>query len=47
MSNQISSHEDIDRILSLCKTQDDIEGVVILVDDYLGIWGDIGLSRVE
>ena len=47
ISNQIRSHEDIDRILSLCKTQDDIEGVVILVDDYLGIWGDIGLSRVE
>ena len=47
MSNQIRSHEDIDRILSLCKEQDDIEGVVILVDNYLGIWGDIRLSRVE
>ena len=47
VSNQIRSYLDIDSMLAHCKAQDEIEGVVILVDDYLGIWGDIRLSRVE
>ena len=46
ISNQIHGHLDLERVLEYCKKESDIKGVAILVDHYLGIWGDIRLSRV-
>jgi len=47
ISNRIHSYMDMDRVLEFCREEEDIKGVAILVDHYLGIWGDIRLSRVE
>lgn len=47
ISNRIRSHLDLEKSLRWCMKRKCIEGVVILVDDYLGAWGDIRLSRVE
>ncbi|MGA1796556.1 MAG: UPF0280 family protein [bacterium] len=44
VSNRIGSHADMDRVLAWCAHVEGIEGVVILVDHYLGVWGAIELS---
>jgi ApbE superfamily uncharacterized protein (UPF0280 family) len=47
VSNKIKSHLDLEHVLKFCKEKESIEGVVVLVDNYLGAWGTIRLSRVE
>lgn len=47
VSNQIRSHLDIDRGLKNCQGQKGVEGAVILVDQYLGAWGEISLSQAQ
>ncbi|MGA1843250.1 MAG: UPF0280 family protein [bacterium] len=44
VSNRIGSRADLDRVLDWCAHVEDIEGVVILVDHYMGVWGEIELS---
>jgi ApbE superfamily uncharacterized protein (UPF0280 family) len=46
ISNRIKSHLDIENVLDWCLEKESIEGGVILVDNYIGAWGDIRLSRV-
>ena len=47
VSNRIKSHLDIDQGLKNCRGQKGVEGVIILVDQYLAAWGEISLSRVD
>lgn len=47
VSNQIKSHLDLENVLKWCIEKESIEGVIVLVDNYLGAWGAISLSRVE
>jgi ApbE superfamily uncharacterized protein (UPF0280 family) len=47
VSNRIRSHLDLKHILKWCTETECIEGVVILVDDYLAAWGDIRLAPAE
>jgi ApbE superfamily uncharacterized protein (UPF0280 family) len=47
ISNRIRSHLDLEHVLKWCKETECIEGVVVLVDDYLGACGDIGLALTE
>lgn len=47
VSNRIRSHLDLEHILEWCAEKECIEGVVILVDDYLAAWGDIRLTQAE
>jgi ApbE superfamily uncharacterized protein (UPF0280 family) len=44
ISNKVTSHLTIDAALEYCKSQKGIKGVVILVDQYLGAWGDIKIN---
>lgn len=44
VSNRVKTHEDLDRVLEWCSKTGGIEGVLILVDHYLGAWGGIELG---
>lgn len=47
VSNQIVTNQDIEKGLKICQEKNGIEGVIILVDKYLGVWGNVNLSRIE
>ncbi|NQT00355.1 MAG: UPF0280 family protein [Candidatus Omnitrophica bacterium] len=45
LGNMVKSVEDIDLVLEFVKTKPEIKGVLIIVGDKLGVWGEIKLQK--
>jgi ApbE superfamily uncharacterized protein (UPF0280 family) len=46
VGNLVSEGKDIQKGIYFCKTIEEVEGVIIIIDDQIGIWGDIKLIEV-
>lgn len=44
--NRIKSKSDVEGAIAFCQSIPEIKGVLIIIDDYLGAWGDIKITRI-
>lgn len=44
--NRVKSKDDVERAIAFCQTILAVKGVLIIIDDYLGAWGDIRITRI-
>lgn len=44
--NRVKSKSDIEGALAFCQTIPAVKGVLIIIDDYLGAWGDFKITRI-
>lgn len=45
LGNEVKSASDVDRALSLVKDKPEIKGVIIIIGDKIGVWGEIKLIK--
>lgn len=46
IGNEVGRPEDIDKALAKARTIEGVQGVVIIIEDRLGAWGDVELVRL-
>ena len=44
--NRVKSKADVEEAIAFCQSIPRIKGVLIIIDDYLGAWGDIKITRI-
>jgi len=44
--NRVKSKSDVEEAIAFCQTIPAVKGVLIIIDDYLGAWGDIKITRI-
>ena len=44
--NRVKSKADVEEAIAFCQSIPEIKGVLIIIDDYLGAWGDIKITRI-